>query len=321
MLENIILDYYKKRYKHESIEVKFERVLKNFSGTNFKDLIEEARRLYNSGQYESYALYKGELPAVTFSGTFNKKREAASLAKYSGLIVLDLDKIGDDINSIKMRLFEDMHVLAIWLSPSGDGLKFLIKTDCIAEDHKNVYYNAVDYFTNLYQINIDRSGSDVSRLCYISYDKDLKFKEGFTTYDNNEAPKKLLKKAKVSVSDSGQDVQLVDRVSHNQASQKKILRRIYQFLKKRNLSITDTYENWIKVAYAISNTFSYEVGRRLFLELCQLDGSNHDEDASEKLILTCYRKGLILSSFKSIMFLAQTKGYDFNFKTNNKPNK
>ncbi len=320
MLGNITLGYYKKRYKHESIDVSLERVLKNFTGENFKQIIEEARQLYCSGQFEAYALFKGELPAVTFSGTFSSKREAASLKTYSGLIVLDMDKIGESIKTIKDLIFEDNFVVAIWTSPSGDGLKFLIKTDCLAEDHKSVYANAVQYFMKEYKAEIDKSGSDVSRLCYVSSDPDLKYKTTFAPFNDNSVQFKRSKQAKtISINTfTEQDLIPEKQLSSNQKAQKKTLRRIYHFLRKRSLSITGSYEEWIKVAFAISNTFSYEVGRRYFLELCRLDGSRHNEEESEKLILNCYRKGIILSSFDSVLYLAQTKGYEFNFNKNRK---
>jgi hypothetical protein len=319
-LNNITLGYYKKRYSHETINVSLERVLKNFAGDNFKGLIGEARQLYCSGQYEAYALFKGELPAVTFSGTFNSKRESASLKEYSGLIVLDMDKVGEGLKVIKDQLFEDKFVVAIWTSPSGDGLKFLIKTDCNAEDHKKVYANAVQYFTKEYNAKIDKSGSDVSRLCYVSSDEDLKHKNSFVPFSDNSLQIEKLKPVKAVPTNPfiGEDLISEKRLSMNQDAQKKTLRRIYHFLRKRNLSITASYEEWIKVAFAISNTFSYEVGNRYFLELCRLDGSRHNEEESEKLILNCYRKGISLSSFNSVVYLAQSKGYEFNFNKNRK---
>lgn len=321
MLDNITIGYYKKRYKHDCINVTLERVLKNFAGNNFKGIIEKARQLYSSGQYEAYALFKGELPAVTFSGIFESKRVSASLKTYSGLIVLDMDKIGDDITAVKERIFADRFVFAVWISPSGDGLKFLIKSDCPAEDHKNVYNNAVQYFTKEYNVEIDRSGSDVSRLCYVSSDNDLKQKVTFEPFNDNSIQLKRSKVTKeVSINPFvEQELSVPERqLNANQTAQKKVLRQIYHFLRKRSLSITGSYEEWIKVAFAISNTFSYEVGRRYFMELCRLDGGKHNEEESEKLILNCYRKGVNLSSFNSVLYLAQSKGYEFNFNKNKK---
>lgn len=315
MSNNFKLGYYKKPFQHDYIEVTLARVLKNFMGKNFQQVIEEARCLYNEGQSEAYVLFKNKLPAITFSGTFKDKRTASNIQSYSGLIVLDVDKIGKNLNEVKERIFNDEFVLAVWISPSGDGLKFLIKTDREAIDHKKVYKNALIYFSKKFEINVDKSGSDISRLCFVSFDKELKHKDNCTSFNDNSIPllEKQITRIKTTNPFTDGDRKVVREVSSNQNAQKKILRKIYFFLKKRNLSITSTHEEWIKIAFAISNTFTYEVGRRYFMEFCRLDGNEHNEEECEKLIENCYRKGTTLSSFKSILYIAQLKGYQIGF--------
>lgn len=41
-------------------------------------------------------------------------------------MVLDLDHLENSINDIKQTLYNDPHLLAIWASPSGLGLKALV---------------------------------------------------------------------------------------------------------------------------------------------------------------------------------------------------
>ncbi len=90
------------------------------------------------------------------------------------------------------------------------------------------------------------------------------------------------------------------------------LNSIYKKLKKRNLSITDTYENWIKVAYAIASNLHPEIGRKIFLQLCELDGINHDATRSEKLIFDAYQKHKGRVGFGTIIYLAKQKGIELN---------
>ena len=40
---------------------------------------------------------------------------------------------------------------------------------------------------------------------------------------------------------------------------------------KRNLSITNSYEEWYRIALAIANTFTYEIGEKYFLKISKID--------------------------------------------------
>src|SRR5690606_25148876 len=103
-------------------------ILNSFRTTKFKEVIERGRGYYRAGDFESYDLLKGQLIGVTISGTFSPTRRVENLVNYTGYIILDIDKCGDALFLYKSSLIEDKFVHAAWISPSGDGLKFLIKT-------------------------------------------------------------------------------------------------------------------------------------------------------------------------------------------------
>ena len=90
---------------------------------------------------------------------------------------------------------------------------------------------------------------------------------------------------------------------------RRMMERIYKFLVARGLSITSTYEEWVKVAFAIAQTFHSTYGRKMFMKLCELDGANHNEAKSERLIYDAYTAPVIRSDFSSIVYLAQRKGF------------
>lgn len=317
MINKLIVGYYRKPFGPETLQVELARVLKSFTGNNFRGIVLQARELYENGRLDEYSTFKNGLPAVTFSGVFSPKRVALNLQKYSGLIILDLDKVGENLLQVKKNIFDDEHVIAIWISPSGDGLKFLIKTNATADEHKLYYKNALKYFNEKYDIEIDKSGSDISRLCFVSYDADLLFRQDFKIFDHLEMLTSKSKKGEVSevVELNRNSVAFYDIDTGNQ---KKLLKKIYHYLKKRGLSITNSHSEWVRVAFAISNTFSFEVGRRFFLEFCRLDGPRHDEKRSEELIALCFKKGSSLISFKTILYLAREKGYEIGFKQKSK---
>lgn len=111
---------------------------------------------------------KGTLSAVTFCGTFTTRKKD-NLKQGSGLAILDFDKL-NDVLAYKESLKSNDYIFACWISPSGNGLKALVKIPIIKNDaeYKSIYKQLCIIFTDL-----DTSGSDISRLCFESYDPDI----------------------------------------------------------------------------------------------------------------------------------------------------
>ena len=84
---------------------------------------------------------------------------------------------------------------------------------------------------------------------------------------------------------------------------------IVTYLKKRRISITATYDRWVRVAFAIADTFTYDIGKNYYLDLCRLDGDDHDEDGSIRLLESCYHSTRGRITFGTIRHYAQEYGY------------
>ena len=128
---------------------------------------------------KKYKVYKEtELPAVTFSGTFPKgKRKAQHLIQHTGCVVLDIDGLlPSQIPDLLAELAQDPRVLLAFISPSGTGIKVVVRVDPIPQndlEHKGAYQACLETFADLaeeYSFEIDTSGKDCSRLCYMVYD-------------------------------------------------------------------------------------------------------------------------------------------------------
>jgi hypothetical protein len=107
---------------------------------------------------------------VTFSGTFTKRTDK-ELLEHSGLLTVDFDHIAD-LPALKQQLLEDEYFETelLFVSPSGDGLKWIISIDISEVSHQE-YFRAVSaYIQQTYQIEIDQSGKDISRACFLPYD-------------------------------------------------------------------------------------------------------------------------------------------------------
>lgn len=103
---------------------------------------------------------KQKLPCVLWSGEF-VKRNMSGLLKHSGLICLDFDHMDN-----RAELAADKYIMACWLSPSGEGVKALVKVPI--HDHQGSFRALQKRYPE-----IDRACKDVSRVCYESWDPDI----------------------------------------------------------------------------------------------------------------------------------------------------
>ena len=115
-------------------------------------------------------LKKG-LPAICFSGEFNKRKDA-SLVKHSGLICLDFDNFdtASSLSKKRKELQEDKYSMAVFTSPSGNGLKVIVKIPGDEDNHRNYFLSLEDYYDCEY---FDTTCKNISRVCYESYDPDI----------------------------------------------------------------------------------------------------------------------------------------------------
>ena len=88
------------------------------------------------------------------------------MIEHSGFIVLDFDDVSE-LRDKQTEIISQKFVYACWVSPSGNGLKALIK---IADGSKHR-----EHFQSLQEVfpEIDRSGINQSRVCYESYDPEI----------------------------------------------------------------------------------------------------------------------------------------------------
>lgn len=167
---------FKNIFSKEPHYISVADALKRIQGGNSKHIVEEVR---NTLDKEKANKVKLNLPSVCFSGKFGADRKDEQLLEHSGFIVLDFDDV-EDLRSKQEDIIQHDFVYACWISPSGKGLKVLIKI-AKGEKHREHFQALQEVFPE-----IDRSGINVSRVCYESFDADI--------YINDKA--KIFKKVK-----------------------------------------------------------------------------------------------------------------------------
>lgn len=162
MMVSIAETLYTNDIHHIGLEYALERIATGKS----KEKVEELRSLDSSER----GRVKKNLPIVMFSGTFTGRKDEL-LKDHSGYIVLDFDNL-DNVEQAKQSIGSDKYVYSCWVSPSGNGLKALVRVTN-PERHRDHFRSLTSYFEKQYGIEVDPSGINESRACFESYDPDI----------------------------------------------------------------------------------------------------------------------------------------------------
>lgn len=153
-------------------------VYEAIKSNRYKRQTEELRSLLSplplgegSGAGLSARKYKSRnFDYVTFSGTFSTRNDSA-LIRHSGLITLDFDHVSY-LQELKETLLQDKYFETelMFISPSGDGLKWITSIDLKEYNHQDWFKSIAVYIKSTYQLEVDKSGKDISRACFLPHD-------------------------------------------------------------------------------------------------------------------------------------------------------
>lgn len=106
----------------------------------------------------------------TFSGMFQTRNDKA-LISHSGLLCIDFDHL-QNVDLLRNQLLQDEYfdTQMLFVSPSGDGLKWIIPIDTKQTTHSNYFAAVANYILQTYGVEVDKSGRDISRACFLPHD-------------------------------------------------------------------------------------------------------------------------------------------------------
>jgi hypothetical protein len=226
-------------------------------------------------------------PAITFSGTFTGTGKAEDISELSGLIVLDFDHI-DKLEEVRENLENDLHTHILFISPSGDGLKVIVRHNMRdASKWQYLYQEFEEYYFQKYNLSTDKSGKDISRMCYIPFIEKLYRRDDslIWTYTGKfEKQQELLKQIDVNSGSA-------------QYKQTEITDDLYKecfymsvFLVQNKINLTESYEDWLSYGFSLC-TFG-ENGRQIYHNICSVsDKYNYSESDDKYSILLRDFKG------------------------------
>lgn len=282
------------------MKVSFYPSIKKTDSREVADLISILHNIKN-GVYEDYVYpvrnaktdkekkeAKIKAPCITTSGTFSQ-RGNNYLLQHSGFIAIDFDHV-EDIGDAFNLLINDPYSFAVFHSISGDGLCAFVKID--GKKHLESFLGLERYYWTNYNLEADRACKDVSRPRYLSYDPDLFLNEQsqqFKDYVKKETKSEI----KAFNNFKGGD--------HYQNKFERVLSRI-------NFDITHTYENWVKIGFAIASEYG-ESGLDYFKQVSQFhpDYDDYKTEKKYRSLLSDSKSGITISTF---YYICQQNGID-----------
>ena len=147
------------------------KVLYGIQNGEWSERVEALRRTSNASERKEL---KRGLPFFTPGGTFSERR-ARALIRHSGQLIIDLDQLCERTRmKVIQNAVADPFCLAAFHSPSGKGIKLLFRIpEMTASQHSSVFLKVAQHVENTYGVKPDLSGRDVSRACFVSFDRGL----------------------------------------------------------------------------------------------------------------------------------------------------
>jgi len=162
---------------HRGVEHIIERIKNGAS----KELVKRIRLEQKKAERNEL---KKKLPAICFSGKFIKRNDS-SIQEHSGLICLDFDgyEKNKELLQDKENITKSPYTYSVFISPSGKGLKVLVKIPQDIENHVNYFNSLQNHFNN---DKFDVTCKNLSRVCYESYDPLIYHNENSSVWDKIE---------------------------------------------------------------------------------------------------------------------------------------
>ena len=134
-----------------------------------KDLID---RIRNEKDKEKRNELKRGLYCILFAGEF-KERNKNGLIHHSGLMVVDFDgyPTAKEMNDHLEMLKTNNHFVTLFISPSGNGIKGVVKIPVSDKIEHEKYFK--QFYKDFEYNYFDKSNCNVDRVCYESYDPNI----------------------------------------------------------------------------------------------------------------------------------------------------
>lgn len=196
---------------------------------------------------------KKQLPVITASGIFSGRATMDNLVRHTGLMAIDIDGKDNpqypDAATLRDACAAIPEVAYAGLSASGRGCFLLIPIKY--PEHHLAHFSFIEAYFAKEGVKIDAKCWNINRLRFYSYDPEAKFRHDARPLENWTPPQPKQSPPKKAARPSGSGD------TWNQVNQ------IVQQVEARKIDLTNGYDNWLKIAFALADEFR-EDGRDLF---------------------------------------------------------
>lgn len=269
------VSFYKSIADTKSIkQISINDFLVSVKDGTYKTLVENIR---NAGNKKTQTDLKKLLPNITTSGTFITRIDK-DLQTHSELIQIDFDKDKNPFLNIvedKAHLAKDVHSFAVFTSPTGAGLKVIVKIE--PTQHKEIYKELEAYYKANYALNLDSTCSNISRAMFVSYDKDL--------HHNQESEIFILP---VPIKK-----ELLNNLKYNKSTvntKQNEVELLIQKIESTSTDITQEYKAWLNIGFALASEFGPS-GENYFHSISKFNAKYDFAACKEQYKRCCASKG------------------------------
>jgi hypothetical protein len=259
-----------------------ETVVEQIKNGMYQKLVEQLRQLLSEGKKKEYDQQKKKLLAFTPCGTFEGGRKQDRISEYSRLVILDIDKLSKtELSSIKEKSAAEKYTLAMFESPSGNGLKILVRVCTGREHHLSAFNQVKNHYERLLGAKVDPTGKDITRLCFLSWDKEALLRQDTQPFPVN-----------------------------TNTSLEKDIQRVVELIELNRLDITSDYESWCSIGFALADGLS-ENGRNYFHRVSKFNHDYNPEMCNDQYT-KCLKASGTGISIRTFFFMAKSNGIDLS---------
>jgi hypothetical protein len=173
--------YIKGVHHSDASAIDLDKVLIAIKEGKWESPISKIRTLKEEGREDEASKLKLSLPAFTVSAEYKGERRKLNISRYLGYVNLDYDKL-DDPNRVKSVVASLPFTYSAFISPSGNGVKVIVKIDSDLDQHEDAFKSVREYYDTVVGIRSDEKVKDVLRLCFVSHDPELYLNDSVHTY-------------------------------------------------------------------------------------------------------------------------------------------
>lgn len=143
-------------------------------------------------QHIKKVMLKRIYPAVfDLNETNNFKFTTDNVSTYPGVMIFDADNLTPHVLQMVITWVKnDPYTLVSFLSPRGNGYKWMVKVPQSPEHHKATYAALLTYYRTLFVdcVKLDASCININRTCFASHDPDVYVNDNAEVWSKRKQP-------------------------------------------------------------------------------------------------------------------------------------